>query len=58
MSRISKCAPLLVAIGWLALIIASLFVPDANYRIPFIASAAVNVVIFIAQFVVVNRSDR
>jgi len=58
MNRIIKCASLFVAIGWMVLIITSLFVHDADYRIPFIASAVTNAAVFIAQFVVVNRSDR
>ena len=58
MNKITKYLPLICAIGWIVLVVISFFTPETNYRWPFVASALVNIALFIAQFVVVNRNDR
>ena len=58
MKFINKCAPLACALGWLGLLIAAILVKDVDFRKPFICAAAVNVAVFIAQFLVVKNNDR
>ena len=58
MNKVNKWIPLVCAIGWLALLIISVFTEDANYKLAFTISAAVNVIVFAAQFLVVHDNDR
>lgn len=58
MNKVNKWIPLVCAIGWLALLIISVFIKNANYKLAFTISAAVNVIVFAARFLDVRDDDR